>query len=187
MKAPSYQDLSKFVVPEGFRGKSVFIVQLWWIVEGVFIHLSPQFMYEWRNFIYRLFGAKIGQGVKIRPNVTVTYPWNLEIGNYVWVGEKSTLYNLGKIIIGNHVAIAHGVYLCTGMHDYSKKDFPIYAKDIFIQDEVWLTNEVFVAPGVTIGAGTVVGARSTVLEDLPAGMICYGSPAKPVKKREITG
>ncbi len=187
MKPRKYQDLSQFTVPEGFRGKSAFIVQLWWIVEGLLIHLSPQFMYEWRNCLYRLFGAKIGKGVKIRPNVTVTYPWNLKIGDHCWVGERSTLYNLGNIVIGDHVAIAHGVYLCTGMHDYTKLAFPIFAKDIYIEDEVWLTNEVFVAPGVTIGAGTVVGARSTVIDDLPAGMICYGSPAKPVRKREITG
>jgi len=42
---------------------------------------------------------------------------------------------------------------------------------------------VFIAPGVTIGRGALIGARSNVFADMPAGMICVGSPAKPVKPR----
>ena len=56
-------------------------------------------------------------------------------------------------------------------------------KPINIEDEVWLPNYVFVGPGVTIGRGTIVGARSSVFGDLPEGMICYGSPARPIKPR----
>ena len=42
---------------------------------------------------------------------------------------------------------------------------------------------MFVAPGVTIGEGTVVGSRSSVFKSLPAGKICFGTPAKAVKDR----
>ncbi len=58
---------------------------------------------------------------------------------------------------------------------------------ICIGDQVWVASDVFVAPGVTIGDGAVVGLRSTVLHDLPPGMLCYGNPAKPVKPREMKG
>lgn len=180
---PIYQDLSKFQVPHDFRGRSKVLIQLWWIVQATLFRISPQFMYEWRNFLLRLFGAKIGKGVKIRPTSNVTYPWNLSMGNYSWIGDDCTIYNLGRISIGSNVALAHKVYLCTGMHDYNDILFAIYAKEIVICDEVWLPNDVFVGPGVTIGRGTVVGARSTVLSDLPEAMICYGNPAKPIKPR----
>jgi putative colanic acid biosynthesis acetyltransferase WcaF len=180
---PKYQDLSKFVVPKDFRGKSVWVVQLWWFVQSFFFRISPQFLYEWRSFLLRLFGAKIGRGVKIRPTTKITYPWNLEIGDHCWVGDDCTIYNLAKITFGNNVALAHKVYLCTGMHDYQDIEFGIFAKEILIKDEVWLPNDVFIGPGVIVGRGTVVGARSTVLHDLPEGMICYGNPAKPVKPR----
>ena len=63
-------------------------------------------------------------------------------------------------------------------------DFPIGQKPIHIEDEVWLPNDIFIGPGVTIRKGAIVGARSTVLSDLPSGMICYGNPAKPVKPRQ---
>lgn len=133
---PIYQDLSKFKVPKEFRGRSIWVVQLWWLIQASFFSLSPQFMYEWRSFILRLFGAQIGKGVKIRPTTKITYPWNLVVGDHCWIGDECTLYNLDKITIGNNVALAHQVYLCTGMHDYKDINFRIYAKEIIIKDEV---------------------------------------------------
>jgi len=181
-----YQDLARFRVPASFRGRSIWIVQLWWIVQTTIFRMSPQFMYEWRNFLLRCFGAKIGQGVKIRSSVKITYPWKLQIGNNSWVGDDCDLYTLGKITIGNNVAIAHRVYICTGTHNYKSLYFEILAEEVVIEDEVWIPNDVFIGPGVTVGFGTVVGTRSTVLQNLPSGMICYGYPAKPIKPREFS-
>ena len=31
---PQYQDLARFTVPKGFRGRDVFRVQLWWMVQA---------------------------------------------------------------------------------------------------------------------------------------------------------
>lgn len=121
--------------------------------------------------------------MRLRSTVRVTYPWKLTIGSNVWVGDNCVLYNLGQITLGSNVALGHSVYLCTGSHDYTSLDFPIEAFPIHVEDEVWLANDVFVGPGVTVGRGAVVGARSTALRDLPSGMICYGSPAKPARPR----
>ena len=182
-----YQDLSRFRMPKGFRGRSPALVQIWWIVQDTLFRMSPQIFYGWRNFLLRSFGAKIGKKVQIRSTTRVTYPWKLTIGDYVWVGDDCTFYTLGEIIVGSHVAIAHDVYFCTGIHNYTKIYFPIAQKPIRIEDEVWLPNDVFVGPGVTIGRGSVVGARSTVLHDLPSGMICYGHPAKAIRPRKKLG
>ena len=180
-----YQNLKIFSVPRDFRGKSKVIVQLWWFTEKTLFAWSPQFLYSWRRFLLRLFGAKIGKGVLIRPTVRITYPWKVNIGDYTWVGENCVLYSLGDIKIGNHVAIAHGVYFNTGLHDYKKETFDIAAKPVVIGDESWITNDVYIAPGVTIGRGCVIGARSSVMKSMPEGHVCYGSPAIPVKKRDI--
>lgn len=182
-----YQDLSLFKQPPGFRGRSAVVVQLWWLVQATLFGWSPQFLYGWRSFLLRLFGAKIGRKVLIRPSARVTYPWKVSIGDHAWIGDHVELYSLGEIIIGSNAVISQRSYICTGSHDTTRRTFDIYAKPVHVGDGAWIATDVFVAPGVTIGAGTVVGARSTVIDDLPAGMICYGSPAKPVKKREITG
>ncbi len=178
-----YQHLDRFTVPGSFRGRSKLTIQLWWIIQGTLFAWSPQVLYGWRRFLLRLFGAKIGSKVLVRSTVKITYPWNLEIGDYSWVGDDCTLYNLGKISIGRHVAIAHKVYLNTGGHDYQNLTFDIFAESVRIEDQCWLTNDVYVAPGVTIGKGTVVGARSSVFKSIPEGKVCVGSPARIIKDR----
>jgi putative colanic acid biosynthesis acetyltransferase WcaF len=140
-------------------------------------------MYGWRRFLLKLFGAKIGKSVIIRPSVKITYPWKLSIGDHSWIGDDVDLYNLGEIQIGANAVVSQKSYLCTGGHDYQSVPFDIYAKPIVVEDEAWIATDVFVAPGLTIGRGAVVGARSTVLTDIPSGMVCVGEPAKPIKKR----
>lgn len=178
-----YQDLRKFNVPKGFRGKSKITVQIWWIVEKTLFSMSPQFFYGWRRFLLRLFGAKIGKGVLIRPSARFTYPWKVTIGANTWIGEQTILYSLGEIVIGKDVAVAHGVYFNTGLHDYTKKEFPIMFDKIIVEDECWITNDVYIAPGVKIGKGCVIGARSSVYKSTSKGWVCYGNPSKPVKLR----
>jgi putative colanic acid biosynthesis acetyltransferase WcaF len=177
------QDLSKSKVPPGFRGRPAWFVQLWWIVQTLLFHPSPQLFYGWRRFLLRAFGARIGKGVLIRPSVTVTYPWKLGIGDWSWVGDHATLYTLGEIIIGDNSVISQHTYLCAGSHDYASPAFDIYAKPIRVESESWIAAGVFVGPGVTIGHGAVVGARSLVLHDVPAMMICAGNPLKVLRPR----
>jgi len=177
------QKLNKFKLPKNFRGRSTLVVQLWWMTDFFFFKLSPQVMYGWRRFLLRLFGAKIGKNVIIRPNITITYPWKISIGDYSWIGDNVELYSLGEIEIGSNVVISQKSYLCAASHDYDKEDFPIWSKKITIEDECWLATDVYVAPGVTVGKGTVVGARSSVFKDLPAGKVCVGSPARAIRDR----
>lgn len=179
-----YQSLSKFSMPANFRGRPGWYVQLWWLTQTLFFHTSPQVLYGWRRFLLRLFGARIGRGVIIRPSAKVTYPWKVEIGDYAWIGDEVDLYSLGEIRIGANAVISQKCYLCTGSHDYNSEAFDILAKPIHIGEEAWLATDVFVAPGVTIGKGAVVGARSSVFKDLAGGFLYTGNPARVVRSRE---
>ena len=178
-----FQRLDQFHLPDNFRGRSPITVQFWWLLQNTLFAWSPQFMYSWRRFLLRMFGAEIGDQVKIRPTAQITYPWKVKIGDYSWIGDEVILYSLGRITIGDHVVISQRSYICTGKHDYAEKKFNISTLPISIGDYAWIAADVFVAPGVTIGSGTVVGARSTVFHDLPIGKICFGNPATPVKDR----
>ncbi|MFA6203888.1 MAG: putative colanic acid biosynthesis acetyltransferase [Gallionella sp.] len=177
------QQLDTFRLPPNFRGRSAFFVQSWWLVQATLFACSPQFMYGWRRWLLKLFGAKIGQDVLVRPSVKVTYPWKVSIGDYAWIGDDAVLYSLGEIEIGAGTVVSQRTYLCAASHDYAQSDFPIYDKKVCIGAQAWLATDVFVAPGVTIGEGAVVGARSSVFHDLPPMMVCVGSPAKPIKPR----
>jgi putative colanic acid biosynthesis acetyltransferase WcaF len=179
------QDLSRFRMPDGFRGRSMMAVQLWWLVQATAFHWSPQFAYGFRRWVLRCFGANVGQGAVIRPSVTITYPWKVSIGEHAWVGDDVVLYSLGEIEIGAHAVVSQSSYLCAADHDYTQPDFPIRARKITIGPEAWVATDVFVAPGVTIGAGAVIGARSSVFKDMPAGMVCMGSSCRPIKSRSL--
>lgn len=181
-----YQQFGLQHTTSEFRGRSNLVVQLWWIVQNTLFVWSPQFMYEWRNFLLRSFGAKIGKNARIRPTAQITYPWKVTIGEYCRIGDNVVLYSLGEIVIGSHTVISQNSYLCTGSHDYKKITFDLFSKPITVADQVWIGTDVFVAPGICIGEGTIIGARSTVLHDMPEGMICFGNPAKPVKPRELS-
>ena len=182
-KLNKFQNILSFNQPEKFRGKNKVIVQFWWIVQSTIFACSPQFMYRWRVWLLRTFGAEIGANVIIRPSAKVTYPWKLKIGDNCWVGDEVTLYTLGCITIGDNVVISQRSYICTGSHDYQKTTFDIYAKEINIENEAWVSTDVFIAPGVTIGRAAVIGARSSVFSDMPGEMVCIGAPARPIKHR----
>jgi putative colanic acid biosynthesis acetyltransferase WcaF len=180
---PMVQDLSTFKMPPGFRGRPGWYVQLWWIVQASLFRWSPQFAYAYRAWLLRLFGAKIGKKVVIRPTATITYPWKVDIGDYAWVGDDVVLYSLGPITIGQHTVVSQRSYLCAGDHDYTLPDFPIRGEAIHIGEQCWIAADTYIAPGIKIGAQTLVGARSSIFADLPAGMVCLGTPCKAVKKR----
>ncbi len=175
---PMLQDLAASRLPPGFRGRSAIFVQLWWIVQAALVHPSPQFLYGWRRMILRLFGARIGKDVRIRPSVRITYPWKVEIGDHSWIGDHVELYSLGPIRIGSNAVVSQGSYLCAGTHDHRDPLFTISGHPITVQDEAWVAAQSFIAPGVIIGRGAVVAARSVVLEDVPDGMIVAGHPAR---------
>ena len=177
------QDLSTFRLPREFRGRSPFVVQLWWLVQAILIHFSPQVMYGWRRFVLRLFGARIGRDVLIRPSVSITYPWKLTIDDRAWIGDGVDLYSLAEITIGHDAVVSQGSYLCTGSHDYNDVNFSIFARPIVVEPECWIAAQCFISPGVTIGHGAVVGARSLVLKDVPPYAVAAGHPAGVIGTR----
>ena len=180
-----YQNLKTFKVPKDFHGKSLIYVQLWRTINTFLFKPSPDFIPSFRNHILRLFGAKIGKGVKIKSSTKIHYPWKLKIGDYSWVGYNCDIYNLCELEIGSHVSIAHNVTICGSSHDIHKKSFDIIKLGkIEIQDEVWIANNVFIGPEVIIKKGAVIGANSSTFKNLDEGTIYVGNPAKPIKKRQ---
>lgn len=160
---------------------------VWGVVSILLFKLSPKPLHGWRSFLLRCFGATVGHGVHVYPNVRIWAPWNLTLGDECGIGNGAILYSQGHITIGKRTVISQGAHLCAGTHDYTKPGFPLITKPIHIGDHAWIAAEAFVHPGVTIGEGTVIGARSVVQKDMPAWMVCGGHPCKPLKDRELTG
>lgn len=108
--------------------------------------------------VLRLFGAKVGEGVVIRSRVNITFPWNLEIGDHVWLGDEVMILSLDSVKIGNNVCISQRAFLCTGSHDFRKESFDLIAKPISIEDGCWICAQAFIGPGSIVPAETMIKA-----------------------------
>jgi hypothetical protein len=56
---PDIQNLGAFRLFAGARGKPGWIVQRWWVVQSILFRPSPQFLFAWRRFLLRAFGAQV--------------------------------------------------------------------------------------------------------------------------------
>ncbi len=133
--------------------------------------------------ILRWFGAEIGQGVRIKTGVRVKFPWRLIIKDFVWIGEDVWLDNLDLITIESHCCISQNVYLCTGNHDWSDRDFSLRTAPIYIESESWIAARATVAAGVRVGKGAVLALGSVATRSLEPMTIYSGNPAIAIKSR----
>ena len=139
-----------------------------------------------RVSLLRLFGARVGTGVVIKPGVRVKYPWLLTVGNHCWIGEDCWIDNLARVEMGEHVCLSQGVYLCTGNHDWTDVAFRLIVGPIRLANGCWVGARATVAPGVAIEEHAIAAAGSVVTKDIPAWSVFAGNPARFVRLRNIT-
>ncbi|UCD74934.1 MAG: hypothetical protein JSV91_14245 [Phycisphaerales bacterium] len=156
---------------------------VWGLVQGTLFRFSPRPFHRWRNWLLRLFGAKLHPTARVYPRARIWAPWNLQMAEYATIGEDVDVYCPRKLRIGANSVVSQYSYLCGATHDFEKPNRPLVPLPITIGTDVWLAADVFVAPGVTIGDGAVVGARSSVFKDLEPWKVYMGSPARPVRDR----
>lgn len=185
LETKAWVDLRQYNPVQHNRGRSKWVVMLWWLIQAVFFPLSWHNFNGFRGWLLRLFGAKIGKGVVIRPTARFTYPWKIAIGDYSWIGDDVVLYSVNHITIGCHCVVSQKSYLCTGSHNISDVTFSLVTAPIIVGNGVWIASDCFVAAGVVIGANSVIGARSSVFRNIPAGQIAWGSPCQPRQAREV--
>jgi putative colanic acid biosynthesis acetyltransferase WcaF len=167
-------------------GKNLFIRFLWYFINCIFFlnPLNPSS--RLKILLLRIFGAKVGKGVVIKPSVNIKYPWRLKIGNHVWIGEKVWIDNLADVEIDDHVCISQGAMILTGSHDYTKVTFDLKVEKIVIKTGVWIGAKSIINKGVTCETHSILSALSTTTKNLDAYSIYMGNPAIKIKERFIS-
>lgn len=135
--------------------------------------------------ILKLFGAKVGKGVHIKPSVNIKYPWLLEIGNYSWIGELVWIDNLTNVKIGENVCLSQGTMLLTGNHNFKSPTFDLMIGKINLEDGVWIGAKAVVCPGVTCYPHSILSVKSVATKNLDSYGIYQGNPAVKIKERVI--
>ena len=161
--------------------------RLLWIIFGrVFVNTYLPIPMVVKRFILRIFGAKLGKGVVLKPKINIKYPWFLEIGGQTWIGEMVWIDNLGLVKIGSNACISQGVLLLSGNHDYKSFKFDLMVDKIVIGDGVWIGAKSIVTQAVSCGNHAVLGSGSFLSQNLPENEIWSGNPAKFQRIREIS-
>jgi acetyltransferase-like isoleucine patch superfamily enzyme len=95
------------------------------------------------------------------------------------------------IEIGDHVMFANNCFVGDSDHRYDDPELPVTAQGfvargpVRIGDNVWFGVNCVVTGGVRIGDRAVIGANSVVTQDIPAGVIAAGAPAKVIREIEF--
>lgn len=167
------------------RGASKLKEGVWYLFKMVFFLSSFPYPSKFKTILLRLFGAKIGKALVIKPRVNIHFPWKLVLGDQVWLGEEVLILNFEPVNIEDNVCISQRAFLCGGNHDYTSPSFSYRNGPIYIQAGSWVGAGVFVGPDVTIGYDAVITAGSVVTNSLDPSSIYQGSPAKKVRERII--
>ena len=167
------------------RGAPFWVEALWFFLGQPLLRSALIPSSGFRSWLLRLFGARIGKNVYMKPGLRVKFPWYLAVGDYSWLGEDLWIDNLAQVTIGPHVCLSQGVYLCTGNHDWSLTNMKLFRKPIVCERGSWVGARAVVCPGVVIGEGAIVTVGSVAAKSVPPYEIHAGNPAAFVRRRVL--
>lgn len=121
-------------------------------------------------------GAIIRDQVVIGDNAVVMMGATINIGAEVGAGSMIDMGAIlgGRAIVGKNCHIGAGTVLAGVVE-------PASAQPVRVDDDVLIGANAVVIEGVHIGKGAVVAAGAVVVEDVPAGKVVAGVPARVIK------
>lgn len=173
--APSQYDIGANLVKRG----------CWYLINAIVFQSWLLPVSSVKVLLLRMFGARVGVGLVIKPRVNIKHPWRLTIGDHVWIGENVWIDNLAMVHVGSNVCLSQGALVLTGSHDYSDPSFRLILGEVHLEDGVWVAARSTVCPGVRCGRNAVITAGSVLRKDAESNGVYAGNPAVLVRKRAI--
>ncbi|MHC4842346.1 MAG: acyltransferase [Planctomycetota bacterium] len=139
-----------------------------------------------RGFLFKPFIYKCGKGFTLAKNVQLKSTNKLVIGNDVYLASGVWLNAMGGMTIGDKVVMGPYVVVSTGTHQF-KNGSARFGGSVFepvtIGRGTWLASHVVIRAGVKIGAGVLAAAHAAITKDVPDNVIVGGVPAKVIGPR----
>jgi len=138
---------------------------------------------EIRVLMTRLTGKPIDPTFAMFPPFYTDCGKNITIGKNVFINSGCRFQDQGGIVIGDGALIGHGVTLATLNHGLEPEHrYDLYPQSIRIGKGAWIGANAVVLPGVGIGDYAVVAAGAVVSQDVAAGTVVGGIPARVIKR-----
>jgi len=166
-------------------GRSTFVCALWFFLGLPLLRCGLIPSSKFRVRLLRLFGARVGAGLIVKPGVRVKYPWLLRTGDHCWIGEDAWIDNLAPVCLGSSVCISQAAYFCTGNHDWTDPAFGLMVGSITVGDGAWIGARALVGPGTVVGEGAVLAAGAVATRRITPYSIYSGNPAVMVGTRKL--
>jgi putative colanic acid biosynthesis acetyltransferase WcaF len=168
-------DLSRALGRREAWNRPAWQVYLWTVAELLLVTNAWQPSSRLRASVLRLFGARVGAGVVLRPGLRVKFPWKLSVGEHSWIGEGVWIHNQAQLTIGSDAVVSQGSFLTTGSHDFSG-DMSLVTRPVTIEDGAWVTARCTVLSGSRVGRSALVLPGTVVRGQVPAGSLYGGHP-----------
>ena len=137
-----------------------FVIRTVWYYFSLILFESSWFPFSsMKSSVLRRFGAHVGEGVVIHPNVRIKYPWKLSIGDNCWIGREVWIDNLDEVVLESDVCISQGAYLCTGSHDHRSATFELKTGPITVEHGAWICCRAIILGGSTVQRLSLVPAN----------------------------
>lgn len=157
-------------------GRGPVVRTVWYYISLVFFESSWFPFTKLKSLVLRRFGAKVGQGLVIHPNVRIKYPWRLVVGNNCWIGREAWIDNLDMVTLESDVCISQGAYLCTGSHDHRSRTFELRTGPITIKHGSWVCCRAIVLGGATLERMSLVPAGQIYSREKTSETISINKP-----------
>jgi putative colanic acid biosynthesis acetyltransferase WcaF len=180
----AWVDLSSYDNSSFDPGRGLLVRTLWYYTSLLLFESGWMPSSGLKCRVLRWFGATIGRGVVIKPNVRIKFPWRLSIGDHCWIGQEAWIDNMAEVRIGNHSCLSQQVYLCTGSHDHRRRGFDLITRPITLGAGSWIGARATLLPGITVGENGLVAGGSIVSRDVEPGAVVAGNPARQIARRE---
>ena len=162
-----------------------------WVYRLLTALLPETRFFEFKSWLLRWCGARIGKNVRISSSASFYGGGKLVIGDDVWIGSGCFIHPVLKasIRIGNSCDLGPEVMILTGSHEIDVSGEHIAGKgtaaDVGIGDGSWLGARTTILSGVLLPRKTLVAAGSTVTTSFSEEqLLLAGVPAK-LKRRIV--